>query len=120
MLIKIEENYKNKGKEKEEEIELTNNDTRNTTEKGIGLRCDLNESFLKDDFHSGMLFENKANQWLTTKEAANFLRISSKCLLNLTSNGRIRYYKFGRRNRFLLSDLISQILAHPRGGNNGN
>jgi hypothetical protein len=38
-------------------------------------------------------FENQADvHWLTTKEAANFLRISSKSLLNLTSSGRVRSY----------------------------
>ena len=65
-------------------------------------------------------FENQADIWLTTKEAAEHLRISAKSLLNLTSSGRIRYYKFGRRNRFLLSDLNRALLAHARGGSYGN
>lgn len=67
------------------------------------------------------IFENQADiYWLTTKEAANFLRISSKSLLNLTSNGRVRYYKFGRSNRFLLMDLHFLLLGQPRGGSYGN
>ena len=55
-------------------------------------------------------------EWLTTKEAADYLRLSTKSLLNLTSNGKVQYYKFGRRNRFLLSDLKRLLLAEPRGG----
>ena len=66
-------------------------------------------------------FENQVEiRWLTTKEAASFLRISTKSLLNLTSNGRVRYYKFGRSNRFLLSELHLLLLGQPRGGSYGN
>jgi excisionase family DNA binding protein len=67
------------------------------------------------------VFENRIlNEWLTTEEAAEYLRISPKYLLNLSSNGRVRYYKFGRRNRFLLSDLKELLLAQPRGAVYGN
>ncbi len=67
------------------------------------------------------IFDNQINfEWLTTEEAAEYLRVSAKYLLNLTSNGRVRYYKFGRRNRFLLSDLRSLLLAQARGGSYGN
>ncbi len=70
------------------------------------------------------LFENqkklKMYEWLTTEEAARYLKVSAKYLLNLSSNGRVRYFKFGRRNRFLLSDLNELLLAQPRGGTYGN
>ncbi len=59
-------------------------------------------------------------KWLTTIEAAAFLKISPKCLLNLTSNGKIPHYKFGRRNRYRESDLTRLLLANPRGGTYGN
>ena len=66
------------------------------------------------------LFENQTSEkWLTTIEAANYLRISSKCLLNLASNGGIPFYKFGRRNRYLESELKKVLLASPRGGLHG-
>lgn len=62
-------------------------------------------------------FENGIEQeWLTTSEAAQYLRISTKCLLNLASNGKIPYFKFGRRNRFLLKSLRDLLLAHAKGG----
>lgn len=70
--------------------------------------------------HRSAVFENQADIWLTTQEAADFLRISAKSLLNLTSNGRIPYFKFGRRNRFLLRDLQKALLGQPRGGFHGN
>ena len=44
----------------------------------------------------------------------------TKCLLSLTSAGKVPFYKFGRRNRFLLSELKKLLLAQPRGGNHGN
>jgi excisionase family DNA binding protein len=66
-------------------------------------------------------FENSIDDlWLTSKEAANYLRISVKFLLNLTSNGRVPYYKFGRSNRYLRSELKSLLLTHPKGAKHGN
>ena len=63
------------------------------------------------------VLENRIDQeWMTTNEAADYLRISSKCLLNLSSNGKIRFYKLGRRNRYLRSELQKLLLANPRGG----
>jgi len=58
--------------------------------------------------------ENKI-EWMTTEEAAAFLRISPNYLRNLTSLGKVKYYKFGRRNRFLKCDLNKLLLANPRG-----
>ena len=65
-------------------------------------------------------FENKNDKWLTTQEAANYLRVSPKRLLNLVSNGKIPHYKFGRSNRYLESELRELLLAHSRGGFYGN
>lgn len=64
----------------------------------------------------GEFFDNPTEkEWLTTEEAADYLGISVKCLLNLCSNRKVRYYKFGRRNRYLRSDLRRLLLAQPRG-----
>jgi excisionase family DNA binding protein len=63
--------------------------------------------------------ENKIEKWLTTAEAADYLRVSPKTLLNLLSYGKIPYYKFGRRNRYLESELRKVLLAHPGGVNYG-
>lgn len=55
-------------------------------------------------------------RWLNHAEAADYLRLSSKSLYNLCSNGKIRFYKIGRRNRYLLDDLRNLSLANPKGG----
>lgn len=82
---------------------------------------DLKHELKKDNANCLSIFENQIqDQWFNTIEAAKYLKISPKCLLNLTSNGKIKYYKFGRRNRYLESDLKKLLLAQPRGVSNGS
>lgn len=51
-------------------------------------------------------------KWLTTEEAAEYLRTSPGTLRNMVCNGTLRPSgKFGRRNRFLVSDLRELLLA---------
>ncbi|WP_419144692.1 helix-turn-helix domain-containing protein [Bdellovibrio bacteriovorus] len=57
---------------------------------------------------------------MTTEEAAEYLKIPKASLLNLSSNGKVPYYKFQRRNRYLKSDLLRLLLSNRRGGFNGN
>ena len=59
-------------------------------------------------------------EWLDSKEAAIYLRLSTKVLLNLTSDGKIRHFKLGRRNRYRKSDLRELLLSEPRGEQDGN
>ena len=59
-------------------------------------------------------------EWLSSDEAANYLRITVRALFNLTSSGKIPHYKFGRRNRYRLEDLRDLLLNQPRGVNHGN
>lgn len=59
-------------------------------------------------------------EWLSTEEAASFLRISVKSLRNLTSNGKIPYYKFFNLNRYRKDELQKLLLAQKRGGLYGN
>jgi excisionase family DNA binding protein len=54
-------------------------------------------------------------EWLTSNQAAEYLGVSNSRLLNLTSNGNIPYYKFGRSNRYLVSELRELLLSKPRG-----
>jgi excisionase family DNA binding protein len=58
--------------------------------------------------------------FLTTEEAAEYLRISTASLRNLTSSGKITYYKFFGRNRFLLSELKELVLSQKRGPIHGD
>ena len=54
-------------------------------------------------------------EWLDSNEAAGMLRISVKSLRNLTSNGQVPYYKFGRRNRYRRDELEALLLQERRG-----
>ena len=54
--------------------------------------------------------------WMTSKEAADFLRIHVQSLLNMVSNGKVRYYKLGRLNRYRRSELEQLLLNNARGG----
>ncbi|MBF0313359.1 MAG: helix-turn-helix domain-containing protein [Oligoflexia bacterium] len=54
-------------------------------------------------------------EWITTDEAAKYLGISKRCLLNNTSQGKIPFYKFGRRNRYRLDELRQLLLSQRRG-----
>jgi excisionase family DNA binding protein len=47
----------------------------------------------------------KKEEWMTTKEASGYLRLSTGALLNMVWVGDIKAYKLGRRNRYLKSDL---------------
>jgi len=59
-----------------------------------------------------LLFDNQ--EWLTTNEAAEFLRISVGSLRNMTSCGEIPYHKLGTRNRYLKSDLNDLLLKNKK------
>ncbi len=60
------------------------------------------------------------SEWLTSIEASEYLGISVSRLMNLTSNGKIPYYKFGRSNRYLVSELKALLMSHPKGERHGN
>lgn len=59
------------------------------------------------------------SEWFTTEEAADYLRISAGSVRNMTSNGKLPFYKLERRNRYRRGDL-EQILLSKRRGPNGN
>jgi excisionase family DNA binding protein len=63
--------------------------------------------------------KTEETEWMDTKEAAHYLRISPYQLRNLTSNGRVPYYKFGRSNRYLRKELRELLLGITKGGSNG-
>lgn len=49
--------------------------------------------------------------WLDTKELATYLKVSVSQIHNLTSNGYLTYYKMGRRNRYLQSEIDELLLS---------
>lgn len=48
---------------------------------------------------------------LNTEQAAAYLGISSASLRNMTSNGKVPFYKLGRRNRYRLPELRELLLS---------
>lgn len=52
----------------------------------------------------GEFYDNR-DEWLTTEEAAGYLRISVGALRNMTSNGQVPYYKLAGRNRYKRDEL---------------
>lgn len=44
-------------------------------------------------------------KWMTHKEAAAYLRITSATLYGLTSKRKIKFYKRGKRNYYCLDDI---------------
>lgn len=59
-------------------------------------------------------------EWLTSKEAADYLRVSEGTLRNWASNGTVPYVKLGRSNRYSLNQLRQLLLSNKRGVLNGN
>ncbi len=47
----------------------------------------------------------EVSKWLTSSEAALYLRISNSSLKMMVYRGSVRVWKLGRRNRFLREDL---------------
>ncbi len=76
---------------------------------------DTNFKFGGKDFVVNVSSLTNEYRFLTTDEAAKVLGITSKALRNLTSNGKIPYYKFGHRNRYRLDDLVALVLVNKRG-----
>lgn len=60
------------------------------------------------------------SEWLTSEEAARYLRVTEQTLRNMTSNGRVPYYKLGRSNRYLRSELKSLLVTQSKGPIYGN
>jgi excisionase family DNA binding protein len=77
--------------------------------------CDISTYWLKNELQTGSLTSEK--EWLTTEEAADYLRISVKSLLNMCSNGKVSYYKWQRRNRYKMTELRELLLKERRGSN---
>lgn len=75
----------------------------------------INQSAGKKIFENAIRNEGSDSSWMSSAEAAQFLGISAKSLLNMTSNGKIPYYKLGRRNRYLKADLNKLLLENRRG-----
>jgi excisionase family DNA binding protein len=90
----------------------------------------LNPQKKHDGALPSSIFENLENsnqvdisisrEWFTTEQAAEYLGVSPATLRNLTSNDKVPFYKFGRRNRYRLPELRELLIAGKRGSSYGN
>lgn len=62
----------------------------------------------------------KEQEWLNSDEAAEYLRVSVGQLRNMTSNGKLPFYKLGKSNRYLKAELREMLLENRRGPYRGN
>ncbi len=65
-------------------------------------------------------FTSEYSQWMTSEEAARYIKVSISRLHNLVSMGKVPHYKLGRSNRYLRSELNELLLSQPRGVRNGH
>jgi len=72
------------------------------------LVCDENEKFKSQ---TGLI-DNKL-EWLTSREAALFLRVSVGQLRNMVWRRQVKFYKLGRKLRFSRRDI--EKLLRPAG-----
>lgn len=59
----------------------------------------------------------KIREWMTTAEAAEYLRVTVGALRNMTSSGLVPYRKLGNRNRYSAEELRTLLSAQKRGSN---
>jgi excisionase family DNA binding protein len=80
----------------------------------------LSDAKLRDTVNRNERSLKINEEWLTSEQAAKYLKISVPTLWNLTSNGKIPFHKFGRRNRYFLTELRELLFSQKRGVPYGN
>lgn len=70
-----------------------------------------------EDFNKSGFFNNRTGKqnWLSTKQASDYLGISPNALRIWVCRGRIRAFKLGSRLKFRIRDL--DYFLQPKGGN---
>lgn len=76
---------------------------------------DASESLVTYPSDSDIGKDEIFNEWLTTEQAAKYLGLSVPSLRNMSSNGKIPFYKLGKRNRYRLIELRELLLSERRG-----
>lgn len=87
----------------------------NGSTKAYGLTMKHNNNNCQQAMKTATDITSEKMKWLNTKQAAAHIGVSEKALQNLNSLGRIPYYKMGRSNKYLQSELDRLILKNPKG-----
>lgn len=100
---------------------IDNKTTNRRSTKDFSIVVDYQNEILQNSatFKLGSLKIEEA-EWLTSKEAAEYLRVSEATLRNMASNGQIPYAKLGRSNRYNRIELYQLLQSHRRGARFGN
>jgi excisionase family DNA binding protein len=85
------------------EQELIKNNTRMT--HAVALKSEVEKSLFENRKAYEPLASLENLKWLSTIEAAQYLRVSVGSMKNMVYRGQIRSRKLGRRNRFLREEL---------------
>ena len=92
-------------------------DEKNNENTYSSCNCQSPYSFdIKED--SSCSLTNR--EWLTTQEAADYLRVSPGVIRNLSSEGKIPYFKLGKRNRYHVKTLREFLFKQMKGDSYGN
>lgn len=86
------------------------NDYKITTESV----ADNDDDYDIEDSNSSLKTEED-NEWLTTDEAAAYMRLSVGSFRNMVSDGHVPHFKLGRRNRYKRSELRNLLSSEARG-----
>jgi excisionase family DNA binding protein len=82
--------------------------------KGEGSRVNfkVDSLFFENRIAREQIASVVSPQWLTTNEAAQYLRVSANAIKTMVYRGKIRVHKLGRRNRFL-RDELERLIVFP-------
>jgi excisionase family DNA binding protein len=99
---------------------ISENVRRNTESKSSKRADGRANGGINSELEIHKFFENKIAyeprislenvRWLTTSEAAQYLRVSISSLKTMVCRGQVRRHKLGRRNRFLRDELERMII----------
>lgn len=87
-------------------------------EKAYANRVSREPTFFPNKI-GGQVCISENDRWFDTETAAEYLCMSVKTLRNMTCNGKIPFYKLGKNNRYLKSELDKILLSNRRGGFDG-
>lgn len=59
-------------------------------------------------------------EFVNAEQISAFLKINTQTVRNLTSNGKLPYYKFGKRVLYRIDEIRELILKNKRGNQSGD
>lgn len=85
--------------------QINKNKNSDGKQSGSGLQWTQQKRFFENKIAREQEASLLSVRWLTTEEAAQYLRVSISSIKAMIYRGQIRPHKLGRRNRFLRDEL---------------